>query len=231
MGRSRQLIDLVADAYKRADCESETDRFPKAEVVRYLNQGGAAFQDIVMDVRGREFLRKPTPQTITTTAGTTNYALSFDFYALISVRRAGVGGEMLDAFSVMAEADLREPNAIATYPECYELRRGSIELLPAHNAGTSIVIDYVPVFTDLVADADTFEGYDGWEDYPVDYAACRMLTKDEELSMKQSILQDMAATEARMRALAPKRDIFRARRPRDIRGPRAWSGIVNGRRW
>lgn len=228
MARSRRLDALRADAYKRADVESSDNRHPAADVTRYLNQGGAALRDLIMDVRGREFFRKLTPQTITTTANTTNYALSSDFYLLLSVRRVNNGGEMLEPFSVMEEAELRDPANVQAFPCFYELRQATIELLPLHSAGTTIIVDYVPTFTDLVADSDVLEGFDGWEDYVVDYAARRMLVKDEELAHAAAVERDMVVTAQRIQALAPKRDLFRARRVRDVRGQKMRLG---GRRW
>ncbi len=216
MARVRTLADLRADARKRADIEAEDDRHPDPDVTRYVNQGGAALRDLIIEARGRSYFRKSTPQTITTTSAT-RYALNADFLRLISVRLSGVGGYMLDPFTPQDEPGLREPSVTATYPTHYELQPDYIELLPATSGGKTVVVEYVPIYTDLVGDSDELVGYNGWEDYVVDYAACQILIKDDETEALANVRSDMAAMSARIAKLAPHRDAFRAERVKDVR--------------
>ncbi len=216
MSRTRSLANLRDDARKRADVEALDDRHPDPDVTRYINQGGAALRDLLIKARGRTYFRKATPQTITTTSAT-QYALNSDFLRLISVRLSGVGGYTLEPFTPQDEPWLREPGVSGTWPTHYELQPGYIELLPASSAGQAVIVDYIPTFADLVADDDTLEGYAGWEEYVVCFAACCMLTKDGELEDKSSIRADMKDIEARIASLAPGRDAFRAERVKDVR--------------
>lgn len=218
MARTRTLVNLRGDAYRRADVESATERHPAADVTRYVNQGATELYDLLVEARGRRFFRKNPPQSITTTASTSRYALNADFYRLISVRRSGEGGELLRSFDHVDEPWLRDDGASSDYPTHYELQPGYIELLPLHSAGTTIVVDYVPVFTDLSADGDTFDGINGWEEYAVDYAARCMAVKDEEWELVRALDADMARLRERIQKLAPTRDAFRAERVKDVRG-------------
>jgi hypothetical protein len=228
MARTRRLDDMRADARKRADCESATDRHPDADVTRYINQGGAALWDLLIEIRGREFCRAATPTSITTTANTTVYNLAADFYTLISVwLNVADDRYPLEPLQTPEEPWLRDADVVDR-PTHYELRRDQIAILPVHSAGLTIQVDYVPAWTDLSADGDTANGVNGWEDYIVDYAAQRMAVKDEELGLAQRLDADMAMLAERVRKLAPKRDMFRAKRVRDVRGPRAMRG---GGRW
>ncbi len=98
---------------------------------------------------------------------------------------------------------LREPGATVEKPTHYELQPGHVELLPLHRGGLSVICDYVPVFTDLAdSSLSTFDGINGWEQYPVYYAAREMLMHDGETAD----------------GLAPKRDAFRAERVKNVRG-------------
>ncbi len=229
MARTRQGSELIDDSYKRADLEGATDRTPRTEVLRYVNQGVAATYDLLIEARGRTFYAKKPAITITTTASTSRYlfgsgGVANDFYRLSSVRVGGAGGFMLSPFSPQDEPVLREPGVTADKPTHYEIQPGYIELLPLHSAAIAVVVDYVPHSTDLTDGSTTFDGINGWEEYAVCYAACCMLTKDDEQQLKNSILGDMAKLEMRISKLASKRDAFRAERVKNVRGGGVWRG-------
>ncbi len=216
MARVRTLADLRDDARKRADVEALDDRHPDADVTRYVNQGGAALRDLLIEARGRTYFRKVTPQTITTTSAT-RYALNEDFLRLISVRLSDPGGYMLEPFSPQDEAELREPNITGTYPTHYELQPAYIELLPATQGGKTVIVEYIPTFTDLSADDDELEGYDGWEEFVVCFAARCIATKDAEWELVRELKDEMGTVAERIAKLAPSRDAFRAERVKDVR--------------
>lgn len=231
MARTRRLDEMRADAYKRSDNEgtSASDgRHPTADVTRYINQGCAALWDLLIKARGADYYRVSPAYEITTTADTSSYTLPAAFYLLISVRREGPGGEALIPFTSQEEPMLRDTQLeTAGVPTHYQLRRSgatssqnTICVLPEHEAGYTLVVDYVPSFTDLSADSDTFDGINGWEEYAVLHAAHAMATKDEEWALCDKLESAMGKMEARIQGLAPKRDMFRARRVTDVRGPK-----------
>lgn len=219
MARTRTLANLRTDVRSKADVEGATTRHPNTRVDRWINQGIAALRDLMIEVRGRPYFRKNPPATITTIEGTTRYALPADFYQLISVRDSELGEFMVD-FNVSNEAILRMPNIGRSVPTAYELQPGYIELLPSPGGGRDIILDYIPVMTDLVADGDTLDGYQGWEDYVVAFAAREIGIKDDEKGLVKACEDDMAMLTARIRKLAPKRDQFRPQRVRNTRGMR-----------
>jgi hypothetical protein len=226
MARTRTGTELIDDSYKRADLAAATDRFPRTEVLRYVNQGCAALYDLLIEARGRAYYAVKPASTITTVASTSRYALPAAFYRLSSVRVSGTGGFTLTPFTPQDEPWLREPGVTAAKPTHYEIQPGYIELLPLHPAGLSVIVDYVPVFTDIADSSNTFDGINGWEEYVVDFAACCMLIKDDELSLVAAIRQDMAKLENRISKLAPQRDAFRAERVKNVRAApvRFWRG-------
>lgn len=216
--RTRRLDALRTDVRELADIEGALTRHPDAKLNRYLNQGAVEHRGIVIEVRGRGFFRKLTPQTITTSATATRYALNSDFESLISVRVATDPGHTLEPFTPQDEPRLRASLNGVGEPTHYELQPGFIEILPRHSANLSIVVEYVPTFTDLVADSDTLNDYFGTIEYVVAYAARRALLKDEEFAHARALETDMARVEARTRAMAAKVDRFRADRIQDVRG-------------
>lgn len=228
MARSRSGENLVDDAYKRSDMQSATDRFPRAEVLRYVNQGGAELWDYIVEARGRAYCRSATPWTITTTADTSFYTSGYpsDFYKLVSVRLDEEGQRApLAPLTPHEEPLLRD--AEESIPTHYDLRPTGILLLPEHSAGLSVVVDYVKNWADLSdSSGSTFDGIDGWEEYIVLFAARCMAVKDEEWSLAQALDRDMDRMRERLKRLAPVKDTFRAERVQDVRGPRMFA-----RRW
>jgi hypothetical protein len=205
------------------------------DVLRYVNQGASELWDLLIEARGPEYFRETAP-TITTLASTTSYSLQYAtaFYLLVSVRvEDATGGyaEPLTSFTSQEEPSLRDSsNGSDGFPTHYQLRRSSngsntLAVLPAHAAGNSLIVDYVPTFTDLTDSAlSSFDGVNGWEEYIVDFAALKMATKDEEWNLVRELREDMKGLRSRILKLAPKRDMHRARRVKDVRGPRLLGG-------
>lgn len=234
MARSRAGDDLIDDAYRRSDNEGATDRHPRADVLRYVNQGCAELYDLLIEARGRTYYRSATAWSFTTTADTTLYTASFPatFYRLVSIRVSdGTVGEPLHPFTPMEEPELRTDGVAAYFPTHYELRPNGVVLLPEHSAGKTVTVDYIPTFTDLSdSGASTFDGINGWEEYAVCFAARNMATKDEEWELARALESDMARLKERISKLAPHRDAFRPRRLQDVRGTRMRGG-GGGRRY
>lgn len=229
MARTRSGQDLINDAYKRADNENATDRHPRTDVLRYVNQGAAELYDLLIKARGADFYRSST--NITTTASTSTYALPAGFYRLISVRVNGDSGGPLVPFDVQEEALLRLSDFGAKYPTHYSLWGNNVELLPYHDADQTIVLTYVPSPTDLTdSPSSYFDGISGWEEYVTLFAARCMAIKDEDYELAAVCKQDMESLKLRIAELAPKRDNFRAKRVRDVRGPQA-AVRPSTRRW
>ena len=225
MARTRTAAELISDARQRADAEANLARHPDPEVLRYVNQGCAEVYDLLVEARGRSYYAGE-PVAITTTSDTVAYDLPGDFYRLVGVRRQD--GEALVSYDMIDEAQLSYDLGTATYPAAYQLRGSKIRLLPKHNAGTTILVTYVPSFTDLVDDDDTFDGINGWEEYVVAYAARRMALKDESFELAASMNEDLASVRERIQRLAPNRDVFRPERIADVRG---WAAIGRLTRW
>lgn len=225
MARNRSGQDLINDAYDRADNESATDRHSRTEVLRYVNEGCCELYDLLIEARGRTYYRSATPWTITTTASTHLYTSSFPaaFYKLVGVRMSAPYVEALQPLQPQEEAYYADTNITGTYPTHYDLRPTGVALFPYHDAGLTVIVDYVPAFTDLTdSSGSNFDGINGWEEYVVSFAARCMAIKDEEWELVAACERDMARMKERIAKLAPKRDGFRARRVNDVRGARMW---------
>lgn len=235
MARNRSGADLIDDALLRADVQEATDRHPRPEVLRHVNQGRAELYDILVEARGKAYFRSATPWTVTTTADTTLYTSGFPatFYRLISVRVTdadGHGGAPLEPLQPQEEAWMLDPDAEG-WPTHYDMRPNGIGIYPEHDADLRVVVEYIPCVTDLADDSATTnaDGVNGWEEYVVEFAARRIAKKDGDMELIADCDREMARLKERIKRLAPNRDTFRARRVQDVRGPRMMLG--RGGRW
>jgi hypothetical protein len=218
VGRTRTLTNLIADVRKRADVEGATARHPDADLTRYINQGGAALRDLLIEVRGRRYFRSTTP--ISVTAGTSVYGLPPDFQSLLMVRISTAPGQMLEPLMPEDEAWMRDAQSSTQRPTHYDLKAGNLEFLPVPTSAMTVTVDYIAAYADLVAGSDTLDGFDGWEEYVVSFAAKCVGVKDDEQDLVRLMNQDLAMLEGRIRKMAVNRDRFRADRVKDVRG--AW---------
>jgi hypothetical protein len=232
MARTRSGESLIDDVYKKTDLAAFTDRFPRTEVLRHINQGGAELWDILVSVRGKTFARSASPWSITTAAETTDYTSGFpsDFLDLISARVDGPGGYMLKPMQSPEEAWQLEAG-IANYgPDFYELLPSLLRLTPMHTAGLTVIIEYAKTFTDITdSSGSLFDGINGWEDYLVAHAAMELFIKEGEPA-EAALMQ---AQKDRIAERVRKRAAMRDRGPqrvRDVRGERVgvWGGRWRG---
>lgn len=228
MSRVRTLGDLIEDVLTRADAEGATERHPQAKVIRAINQGGAALQDLLIEVKGKRFFRASS--TIPIVKDTSVYALPDDFLSLLNCYIKSYPGEPLAPLQEQDEPFYRDIPAPANRPTVYDLMPGNIEFLPVPRTALEIVIKYVYRWADLEDPGDELEGFDGWEEYVEVFAAIRLLEQDDEPGPIQQLRTDLAEVDRRIRKAARSRDRFRAERVTDVRGAMrplpAWS-----RRW
>lgn len=221
MARTRQLLEMRDDAYKRADEENNTARFPTDEVDRYVNQGIAAVYDLLVDARGQEYYEATPADTVMTTAQT--YPLPSTFYQLIKARIiVGVRQSWdLEPFT-NAEESIIEDAQTASGPLYYQLRAGNIYVSPIPTAGLTLRIRYVPASPVIPSSpgTGTFDGINGWEEYAVLYAAKCMATKNAEWDTVQALSAELAAMQQRIKGLAYRRDRGHPERIQDVRGER-----------
>lgn len=230
MARSRSGADLIDDALMRADVQEATDRHPREEVLRYVNQGRTELYDILVDAYGRSYFRSSSPWTFTTTADTTIYTDDFPptFYRLIGVRVSdccGHGAVPLVPTQPLEEPWLLDPCSNG-WPTHYDLRPNGIAIYPEHQANLQITAEWIPVCPDLADDSSTTnaDGVNGWEEYPVEYAAMRIHRKDGDDAEVQDCIREMGRLRERIKRMAKNRDAYRPRRVQDVRGPRMGLG-------
>ena len=197
-----------------------------AEVNEYINYGLEQLYDKLIAARGQNYYR--SFQTIVTTANVSAYALAADFYQLISVdwQVSGGGSPLYISAKPYTEAERNRyrwyPGWYFNRPIYYQLQGGNLNFIPTPAGANTILINYVPTFSRLVGDSDTFDGVSGWEEWAIWAAVCDMLAKEE--SDTSLAMAKMAALEARITNLAADRDAGDAPRVQDVYEGAGWGG-------
>lgn len=172
---TRTLLQLRTEVLQRINTENADNFVTSAEVDRNINQSIKAWRDMIIENRGQEFFSDFTDLVLT---GAGSYALPTDCYQLLSVTLV-YGGEYtaLRPYNMGDGASLA--NIKGNVPMRYRLTGGNmITIVPLQSTGYTLSITYVPHFTDLSADGDTVEVYNGWDEWFILDAAMKILEKE-----------------------------------------------------
>lgn len=229
MARTRSLAQLRTEVLQRADMENTTfvDTSEDGEVTRYINLAISDLYDYLIQHQGQEFYL--TSFDIATVAGTQEYSLQEtgggevdDFYLLWGVEcvddeddpiimqpymplqrhtvdwihgghfhRSGWAGDaMYRIFGTISESG------------SYDAK---IRFSKDPGAVHTIRIWYIPHAPVLDENTDSWDGFNGWEEYVVLQAAISCLTKEE--SDTDALEFQLAKIKERIKAIAPNRDV------------------------
>lgn len=314
---------MRADAYKLADLEAFTTRYPASEVGRYINQGISELWDLLIASRGYSYFGKPwyatpsitstgtTPPTVTitgvprvgtstsnfiidvvtggtlgtmtfrvsndngstygstitsatagvhwlsdlalmvtfasgtynanntytgstyakptTTSGQLAYALPTDFYKLHRLFVTDSSDSLIELDMVTSEDEPSLRESDTAKPRYCQIRDGFFDLMPRPDGTYTINMLYVPTAPILVADSDTFDGWNGYEEYPVCYAAHEMLLKEGDIELANMVMQKMNKMAQRISRAAADRDHGTPMRVQDVRGALSWKSRLRNR--
>ena len=97
----------------------------------------------------------------------------------------------------------------------YRLFSDTLEFLPADQTAGTYRLRYVPFMTAMVSDSDTFNGYNGYEEYIVVDAAIKC--KDKEESSTTVLEREKLELERKISAVSGERDYAAPDRVEDVR--------------
>lgn len=200
--RARELADMQTSNQSQAFI---TD----AELVRHLNRGVKQLYQKLIIARGDEYYSKST--TFPSVANQATYALPADFMSLLML--AITDGQIVrpvPKFTMKQWADLRYLQNVTNNDSSvlrYRIVGPNIEIRPQPSSSSyTFTMYYLPACTTLVADGDSFDGINGWEDWAVYNAAVDMLNKEESFEQAQSLMLQQRQLEDQIAALAGARD-------------------------
>lgn len=219
------LLQLRTDARLYADqrVASETNAFITAtELTRLINLQIGELYDMLVAARGHEHYA--TSGTVSVVAGTAGYNLPSDFYQLqaVNLEWASDDVEPVEPLNHQQDIWLHQNYSYSWQRwsrKAYRLRGSQIVFYPTPTSAVTARLYYVPTFTDLSADADTFNGVNGWEKVVALGVAIEMLEIEE--SGSGARLQAAFDRQLeRIEGLAADRDASTELQVRDVSGRR-----------
>jgi hypothetical protein len=203
MTLSRTLLEIRTAAKRRADQEN-SGLVTDPEWDRYINLSYTDLWDRLVRARGFEYFG--VKATVNTSAGVETVALPTTFYKLWGVS-ALINGEQCPLAPLqMAERD--DYDSVSGWntgwPVRYMIVASGLLLRPVPDGIYTITFWHVPHITTLVADGDTVNGINGWEELLEISAAIQARIKEE--TDTQALMIERQRLEARIDALAQSRD-------------------------
>lgn len=194
--RSRERADMPVAGFV-ADSATGIDA--------WINEGVQILHEKLVQAYGSNYVAKSTNLTTTTTG---IISLPADFFALLGASLVSSGANIpLKPFAQsereMYEGPLQWIGSSFGAPR-YQLFGANIRLRPIPSSGLTVVLEYSPIATVLVAGGDTVDFPNGWERYVVVYTAIQMRMKEESsVTELTALLEKM---DAELKALADLRD-------------------------
>lgn len=236
MARTRTVGNVLADIRARADVVNQTDRWPDATLLEYINQSYSSLIDELIEARGHQLSRLST--TITTVANTSAYDLPTDFFQSIAV-------DWIDSNDIlpMMPFELNERVGVnagyyAPFPR-YRIEGSNsgtgthqIEFDPIPTAAHSVRVYYLPYARRFATTGDdnalTIDGINGWEMFLVWEVTMQVQGETgRDFSFAASQLEAMRL---RIQKQAPHRDAGGPERILDAREVDEYAR-VHWRRW
>lgn len=181
MASSVTLAQIRTDARLFADQRDAgagpTIFISDTELTRLVNLKIRELYDLLVEARGGDYYANEA--TIAIVGGTSRYPLPLDFYQLLSVTLEWAAERFELVWPV---GTMRQRVPLQNWrqwserePKGYKLRASQLEFLPVPTSAVTCRLQYVPAFVDLVADADAFDGINGWEKMAAVGVALEML--------------------------------------------------------
>lgn len=198
------LLNLRNRSKQRANMENSTF-VSDTEWNSYINYSISTLRDLIISKAGNDYFA--LTQSYTLVNSQEAYALPSDFYKVLWVEMLGDDGYYykMRRFEVSERNLGRSPLNYFIPDIRYRVISNSIYLTPpTQYGGRQIRLWYVPIYPNLSADADTLEGYNGWDEYVVLMSARKALVKEE--SDVSQVDQELQFINQRLENMADNRD-------------------------
>jgi hypothetical protein len=232
MARTRTLALLEADVRWQADREGTALRNQSAQVRRAINQSIAEFREAVSESGDPYFLTKSQGSLSVGPTSPYHFAL-LDLSALSPAHLRVYGFDVnvngfwrsLDPamFRERNDVQVMQPGGSSIPLQFFQFDRTSVGYAPASSSAYDYLLWYLPVHADLTADADTFDGMNGWEDWVVFNAVSRLLLRDRDAHLER-FEAERARILARVLHVARQRQRAGAQVRGGVRGSNDWRG-------
>jgi len=234
VARTRSLTDLIADVRNLADIEGATLRHTDLGITREINQSIQRFREWVTEEGFGLYL---TPYTVNLTVGATSpYVWREVDLSILNPPVAHVqaveciaNGQAYDLDKIPFESrnEYLQQNA---EPAAWILYGDALGILPPPQSTYPITVWYLPIFVDLVAGTDTFDGIVGWEEWVRWNCLIPLLTRDQYAALIDNAVARVEQMKAELKTKL-RGDRPSVTRRRDVRGGRElgrWPNRIHG---
>lgn len=196
------LAQMATRVRQTADLEVDGGFISAAELNGHINRACWALDDMLHATWEGYFTKEVA---VNLSGG--SHLLPTDFYKLVGVDVKNVGGYWftLQPFAESSRAAMRNRASGPAEGTFYQVRSGTLVLLPALAETVQAMIVYYPQMPALVLDTDTRNYPNGWEQWAVLQAAMLCLAKEERDSTAVEKL--WALEDKRIRDSAPMRQM------------------------
>lgn len=220
-----EMMNITRELANQETNSGSVDFVSDPELRRRLNEWLSALYDKLVSSYPQEYYTKDGGDS-SIVSGTKEYSLPSDFMTLISVTLKD--GDIFHEPEIWLPsnmATLRRAEALgqgnSVYNIRYRLQNAKIVFRPAPLSSTwKYNLQYVPTFTNFLTDgtqdSSTFDGVNGWEKWACYGAAIECINKEEQ--DPGTLPDSWAKIDARINALAAKRDQGKVERIRDTLG-------------
>lgn len=204
MASNVTLLSLRNQARERADMK-DSEFWADADITVAVNASLKRLYNLLISAWGDEYF--VTSELVASVADQETYSLNAAFYKLLGID-VGSGASPTDFFRLtkfsFAERNTRRDNNFGLHDFRYRLHGSTFKVIPTSPAGNTFKVWYIPAMTELVADVDTFDGINGFEEWVVLDVAMKMLRKEE--SDTQELQLDQQKMEKHIIDMASPRD-------------------------
>lgn len=176
------------------------------EITDEINAGIASLHRLIAASKGYEYFRTAT--TLVTVANVDTVNQPTDFYELLSLwwdQGNGIKAPIRRYMPAEAEDQIQGEGwsgSLMSDNVRYSIALGTFRFVPTPTAVYNLKLEYIKGPTLLAAGGDTWDGYAGFEEYPVWYAVSTFLQKEESdasvaLARMAGIERDIMTTLAR----------------------------------
>lgn len=210
MPATQTLLEMRDRAKVRADFDDAASAgfMTDAKWTEFINQGCQKVYHLLVKARGHEFY--VTQDDFNTVAGTSEYAMPSDHFLTLSLHVAASSGSSWRRVKGWQESDLGRlwSATRGTHSDVYgRVQATNVVLLPTPTQVFRVRHRYVPTFTKLTADGDTFDGVNGWEEMVVLHAAMAALKKEGSMDEAAPLAAEYAEWKEMIEGLAPHRHL------------------------
>lgn len=227
MSRPVTLQTLIDRTKQRANVvvASSSALNPQTEIIDNINEGIAELYDLILECQPQDFyLNSVTFQTSSTTdtysIGANGYIPIQDFYRFRGLDINWGNAQIATALPFMWRERNKykwlPPGWLSSKPVFYRMIGNALKLIPTPAGAFTCTLWYSPIAPLLVNTTDTFDGFNGHEEYAVLHAAIKLLSKQERFEHMGVLAQMKAEISGRILTMLGNRDAENPERVQDV---------------